>query len=413
MAIDAGRSRRAERSGVGRVPIRCRSLLRQRRPLRGRRTRSPRWRPDTRALVGDRCRRHHQHRLLGGRGAAELLRGPGARGHRAPPRPCGGVAARRSPAPPRDRRDRHRPCLRHAARSARCHTRAARSRRAPAERPSVNVSCRYLLTLAAFLPAAMLATTVHGEEQTPAPTAPPSTTAQQLAKEALNPFSQYIKVPLQSVTGFRVGPRNNTGESVCIEPVIPFSFGSDWSIIVQPLLAVEYLPGPNATTGLQDMQMSVFLTPEMTSSWIWGVGPIVEGPTATNSQLGTGKWSAGPTGAVIYSNGPWLNGVLVSELVSFAGNQRRSNVNLTSIETQVSYTFADGWYVQNNPTFSYDWTGAAWTVPIGADVGKALTVGEQAISLQAGAYDLVKRPEGDPAWIIRVSVTLLFPTGER
>jgi hypothetical protein len=102
--------------------------------------------------------------------------------------------------------------------------------------------------------------------------------------------------------------------------------------------------------------------------------------------------------------------VLVSHLASFAGEQHRASANLTSIESQVSYTFADGWYVQSNPTITYDWTAAAWTVPVGADVGKALTIGAQPMSLQVGAYDLVERPEADPAWIIRVQVTFLFPT---
>jgi len=276
----------------------------------------------------------------------------------------------------------------------------------------MSTSRQCLRTLSGVVLVAMLAAAVQGQVEPPAPAASPSATAQQLAKEALNPFSQYIKVPLQSVTGFRVSPSNKTGENVNVEPVIPFSVGSQWTIIVEPLLAVEYTPSPSATTGLQDMQMSVFLTPERTGRWIWGVGPIVEIPTATNSQLGTGKWSAGPTGAVIYSNGPWLNGVLASELLSFAGSEHRAGVNLTSFEPQVSYTFADGWYVQSSPTITYDWTAAAWTLPMGVDVGKALTVGEQAMSLQLGAYDLVERPTGDPEWIIRASVTLLFPTAK-
>jgi hypothetical protein len=277
----------------------------------------------------------------------------------------------------------------------------------------MSVSWRYLLTISGYALAAMLAPTVQGQAPQPASPPSPSTTAQQLAKESLNPFSEYVKVELQSVTGFGIGPCGKTGENASIEPVVPFSLGADWSILVQPLLGMEYLPGPQATTGLQDLQTSVFLTPERTGSWIWGVGPIIEMPTATNEQLGTGKWSIGPTGAVVYAGGPWLNGVLASHLTSFAGDQHRARVDLTSIEPQVSYTFADGWYVQSSPTITYDWTAAEWTLPMGADVGKALTVWEQGISLQAGAYGLVERPEGDPDWVIRTSVTLLFRTGEQ
>lgn len=63
---------------------------------------------------------------------------------------------------------------------------------------------------------------------------------------------------------------------------------------------------------------------------------------------------------------------------------------------------------------TFDWTAAAanrWTIPIGADVGKASNVGSHAMSFQVGAYHLVNRPVGAPQWAIRVQVTALFPTG--
>ena len=46
---------------------------------------------------------------------------------------------------------------------------------------------------------------------------------------------------------------------------------------------------------------------------------------------------------------------------------------------------------------------------MGADIGKAFKMGSQDLSLQLGAYDLMKRPDDAPQWIMRVSVTLLFP----
>jgi len=241
----------------------------------------------------------------------------------------------------------------------------------------------------------------------------PAMTARDIAKEALNPFAVSFKVPIESVTGFRVGPDRKTGESVNIEPLLPFAATPEWNVIVEPLLAMTSLPNPDATTGFDDIQTSVFLTPTQTSSWVWGLGPIVELPTASDEELGTGKWSAGPTGAVVYSNGPWLNCVLASHLASFAGDQHRAHVSLTSVEPQVSYTFENGWSVQTSPTISYDWTADAWTIPLGADVGSAFTLGSLAMSVLVGAYDLVKRPSGAPASIVRVQVTVMFPSGER
>src|SRR4029077_12879059 len=62
---------------------------------------------------------------------------------------------------------------------------------------------------------------------------------------------------------------------------------------------------------------------------IWGVGPIFQFPTASSPELGTGRWSAGPTAAVVYSEGPRFNAILAYQLMSFAGNRDRGSVNQT------------------------------------------------------------------------------------
>ena len=128
--------------------------------------------------------------------------------------------------------------------------------------------------------------------------------------------------------------------------------------------------------------------------------------------MGTGKWSAGPTGALVYSEGPWFAGVLASQLWSFAGAADRTSVNQTSAEPNVSYNFESGWYVQFDPTITYDWqaaSGSKWTVPVGLDVGKTMQFDARAVSLQIGAYDLVKHPADTAQWFMRVQLTLSFP----
>jgi hypothetical protein len=103
--------------------------------------------------------------------------------------------------------------------------------------------------------------------------------------------------------------------------------------------------------------------------------------------------------ALIYPNGPWFNSVLTYQLMSLAGNRARGSVNQTHVEPQVSYNFRSGWYVDCDPQMTFDWTAdpaTGWTILIGADVGEAFSVGSRAISLQLGAYDLAKRPDGAP-----------------
>jgi hypothetical protein len=129
---------------------------------------------------------------------------------------------------------------------------------------------------------------------------------QELAKTHKNPLAQSVNVPFQFTTGFGVGAERRTGESLNVEPALPFPLTSGWSVVARPSLSLTYEPPPDEEFGLQDLQLSLYLTPAQTDRWIWGVGPIVQFPTATATGLGTGKWSAGPTGAVAYSNGPWF-----------------------------------------------------------------------------------------------------------
>jgi hypothetical protein len=241
-------------------------------------------------------------------------------------------------------------------------------------------------------------------------------TDQELAKSVHNPFEDFVKLPIQSTTGFQVGHNHSAGDSVNIEPLVPVSLNADWDLIARPSLTLTYLPSPHEQFGLEDLQTSFFLTPANATTWIWGVGPIFQFPTATRKELGTGRWSAGPTAALVYSEGPWFDAILAYQLMSFGGNRDRGSVNQTYVEPQVSYNFESGWYVDSDPPMTFDWTANAangWTIPMGADVGKAFNVGSHAMSFQIGAYDLVKRPDSAPQWIARVSVTFLFPTSSK
>jgi hypothetical protein len=237
-------------------------------------------------------------------------------------------------------------------------------------------------------------------------------TDQELAQSAHNPFEDFVKLSIQSTTGFGIGRNRDAGDSVNFQPLVPFSLNARWDLIVRPSVSLTYAPTPQKQFGLSDLQASFFLTPSNATTLLWGIGPILQFPTASSAELGTGRWSAGPTAALIYTEGPWFDGILTYQLMSFAGNRDRSSVNQTYIEPQVSYNFEGGWYVQCDPALTYDWTqeaANAWVIPMGVDVGKAFTLGSRGFSLQVGAYDLLKRPSGAPQWIFRINLTVLYP----
>src|SRR5262245_37359112 len=46
---------------------------------------------------------------------------------------------------------------------------------------------------------------------------------QDLAKSIHNPFEDFVKVPIQAVTGFNVGTNHSAGEAVNMQPLFPFA----------------------------------------------------------------------------------------------------------------------------------------------------------------------------------------------
>jgi len=258
----------------------------------------------------------------------------------------------------------------------------------------------------------LLASLGHAQQSLPVQATTAGTESlQDLAKDTLNPFAEFLKVPLQFTTGFGVGSHDRVGESLNIEPLQRFVLNADWDIFARPSLNVTYAPGPNEQFGFQDLQSSFFLSPAKAKTWIWGVGPIFQFPTASSERLGTGRWSAGPTAALVYEQGPWFAAILSYQMMSFAGDRGRGSVNQTYIEPEVSYSLDSGWYGQWDPAITYNWTADtdnAWTIPVGVDIGKAFRIVEQAMSLQVGGYDYPMHPDGAPQWIVRTQMTFLF-----
>lgn len=246
-----------------------------------------------------------------------------------------------------------------------------------------------------------LACAARGDEVTRTP--------QALAQQTLNPLAYSLSVPVALSIGF--GPHGDTRPTLSIQPLIPLPLTENWRLVTRSNLGIVHLPALDEATGLGDLDVSAFLTPARAGHWVWGVGPIVQLPTATDPALGTGKWSAGPTAVLVHVAGPWVNGILVSHLWSFAGSRGRQDVSLTQMELQVAYTHASGWYVQTNPTISYDWRAPsqqAWTIPVGLDVGRTFAVGARGISVQLGAYYNVEKPSGSPGWVLQTQISWTY-----
>lgn len=56
--------------------------------------------------------------------------------------------------------------------------------------------------------------------------------------------------------------------------------------------------------------------PPLARSWIWGVGPVLLLPTASDDLLTADQWAAGPTVVALRQQGLWTMGALANHLVA-------------------------------------------------------------------------------------------------
>ncbi len=238
---------------------------------------------------------------------------------------------------------------------------------------------------------------------------------QDLEKAIQNPIASLITLPFQNNTQFGIGPYNRTQNVLNIQPVVPLSIGASTNLIVRTIIPLINQPiGENDSKfGLGDIALSLFFTPKKPGKLIWGVGPAIGMPTATDlNTLGTGKWSAGPAIIALIQPKGWTMGFTIQNTWSFAGVSDRDDVNSFYTQVFITKNLPKGWYLNTAPIITANWnaeSGEQWLVPLGAGAGKLFRVGNLPINAQVGYYNYVVSPEYGPDWQLRVQLNFLFP----
>ena len=235
-----------------------------------------------------------------------------------------------------------------------------------------------------------------------------------LARAAQNPVGDLISLPFQNNMNFDVGPADRTQNIHNIQPVLPIGLSKDWNLITRTILPVisQPAPGTDRTNGLGDLNFTGFISPKKPGKVIWGVGPALVFPTATDDVLGTGKFSIGPSAVALTMKGQWVIGALASNIWSVAGDDDRADVNFFLMQYFVNYNFPSGWYLTSAPIVTANWeadSGNKWTVPFGGGVGKVFSIGRQPININTQVFYNVETPTNGARWQWRWQIQLLFP----
>jgi hypothetical protein len=243
----------------------------------------------------------------------------------------------------------------------------------------------------------------------------PGASAQELADKLSNPVANMISVPFQSNLDYGIGPHNGSKYTLNIQPVIPIQLSQNLNLITRyiiPVVDQRDISAENTSEfGLSDATISAWFSPTHSKNgWLWGAGPAFLVPIGTDDFLSTRKWAIGPTALALRQANGLTYGFLVNQLWSFAGDEKRSDVNQMFLQPFFTKSWKSGASVTLNSEINFNWetnTTSAYFNPIVSSVTK---LGTQIVSLSVGPRIPLGGPESIMAdWGLRGVATFVFP----
>jgi hypothetical protein len=239
-----------------------------------------------------------------------------------------------------------------------------------------------------------------------------------LAKKLANPIASMVSVPIDF--GYDTGYGSQDGDriSATLQPVIPFSWSEDISLVVRtivPTIWQEDVAGNSGTQfGLGDSLQSFWLVPKprdtALGTFTYGVGPAILWPTSTEALLGAGTLGSGPTAVFLFQKGGWTYGALTNHIWGVADTRAGApDLSSTFLQPFLVYTTKNAWGFVLQTESSYDWNTDELTVPINVFINKLTTIGNQKVQFQVGARYWAKTTDNGPEGFgTSFKVTLLF-----
>lgn len=237
-----------------------------------------------------------------------------------------------------------------------------------------------------------------------------------LAKQYHNPLGSLKALPMQLDLDFNAGADKKTAVTYTFQPIFPITLSKKWTLVSYTILPLTTVPsetsGGDRHSGLGDLEIFLYFTPTNVpeGKLIWGIGPNLVIPIATNANLGSSKWLLGPAISLGIQKGSWTAFGLFDNVWS-VGGWGDEPVNEFNLQYYITYQFPGTWFLISNYIISSDWNALSserWNLPLGAGVGSLIKLKKRsAAAYIQSAYNVV-RPTNGSNWSITLAFELIF-----
>jgi hypothetical protein len=252
------------------------------------------------------------------------------------------------------------------------------------------------------------ATAAFAATLSPAADEPEAKGGQSLGQAAEDPTASLMSLQVADwYTADFHGLSGEDANSIVLRPVIPFTTGSLHHIF---RATVPFITDhPALDSGLSDITLFDLMV--FNESWgRWGFGPVALLPTG-GSNRGADKWGLGPAIGFTARSGKLLWGLFNQNIFSFAGDEARSDVNISTLQPIINYGLGNGWSIGSSEmSLAYDWQAHRWSsLPLGAKVSKLVKFEKVPVQFSLQYEHDFADERGAPANIIRFTMKFLFP----
>jgi hypothetical protein len=238
----------------------------------------------------------------------------------------------------------------------------------------------------------------------------------QQQRDAQNPLTAKISVPVQNNTYFNVGPSNQTSNALNIQPVVPFELNDDWNLLTRAIIPMTtepgFVTGGGSNTGMGNTILAAYFSPKkmIDGKYVWGVAPLVYVP-ASNTDVGTDAWGGGVSAVGIAVHGRWVYGGVINYIAAPA-TRNSPQVNVFTLQYVVNYSFPSGWFLTSSPVNTYDKRAAPgdrWNLLVGPGIGKVTKINGHKYNFVLQAFKNVIKPSGNSSdFSVQAMVVFMF-----